>query len=328
MTILPATPDSITKAAAAIKAGDVVVLPTETVYGLSANAADSNAVQKIYALKSRPQFNPLIVHGASIAHLQTIAEFDTRALNIAEAFFPAPLTLILPLKKNASVSDLVTAGLDTIAVRMPSHKVFQAVIKESNCLIAAPSANKSGEISPTAPHHVVHSLGDTCPLVIADGICSVGLESTILDLTQNNPVILRYGAVTADDLAHVLGSAPRFYSETNESNIKSPGQMLKHYAPRTPVRLNAIDVAPDEALLAFGSTKFMGIKGGGFAHDLPAGRFLNLSDTGDLTEAAHNLFSHLHKLDQSGAACIAVMNIPEIGIGYAINDRLTRAAAS
>lgn len=323
---MPATPHALSMAAAALQAGDVVVLPTETVYGLSADASNSSAVQKIYALKSRPHFNPLIVHGASIEHLQTIAIFDERALNVASSFWPAPLTLILPLKPKAPVSDLVTAGLNTVAVRIPAHKIFQAVIKEAGLLIAAPSANKSGEVSPTAPHHVARSLGDDCPLIIADGACAVGLESTILDLTETEPFILRYGGITADDLEATLGASPKFYQPEPDHAIKSPGQLLKHYAPQTKLRLNAVDVAPDEALLAFGSTKFMGIRGGGYAHTLPEERFLNLSEGGDLTEAAHNLFSYLRKLDETNASSIAVMPIPNRGIGFAINDRLSRAA--
>lgn len=326
MTILPATPHSIRQAAEILRGGDLVVLPTETVYGLSANAMDSNAVAKIYALKSRPSFNPLIVHGQSLDHLEQIAEFNDLARNLATHFWAGALTFILPIKRNSGISDLVTAGLDTVAVRVPSHPVFQAVLKESNLYIAAPSANKSGEISPTAPHHVKESLGDQCPFLIAGGVSTIGLESTILDLTSSEPLILRYGAITDDDLARVLGAKPRYHHETSGGSIKSPGQLLKHYAPNLPLRLNAIDAQPDEALLAFGSTKFMGIVGGGFAKDLPSGYFLNLSEGGDLTEAAANLFSHLRALDKSNAKGIAVMNIPNTGIGLAINDRLFKAA--
>lgn len=327
--LLPPTASSIHRAAQELREGRLVVLPTETVYGLGADASNSEAVAKIYTLKSRPQFNPLIVHGASISDLEKIAMFDDRAHEIAHHFWPGPLTLILPLRDQAPVSDLVTAGLKTVAVRMPAHEVFQSVLKDSGLLIAAPSANRSGEVSPTAPHHVIDSLGSECPMMIAGGQCRVGLESTILDLSEADAKILRTGAITADEIYEKIGVHVSYATIPDEitGKVTSPGQLLKHYAPSIPVRLNAVDVEPDEALLAFGSLKFMGVRGGGFAKDLPRDQWMNLSDQGDLTEAATHLFAYLRALDQPQFRAIAVMNIPNQGIGLAINDRLARAAA-
>ena len=327
--LLPPTTSSIIEAARVLQSGELVVLPTETVYGLGADASNAKAVAKIYELKSRPQFNPLIVHGASVDDLERIAVFDERAREIAHHFWPGPLTLILPLRANADVADLVTAGLNTIAVRIPANDIFQLVLKESGLLIAAPSANRSGEVSPTAPHHVTESFGDDCPLMIVGGACRVGLESTILDLSEPQVKILRTGAITAEDISEKAGIEISYATtpDQNDGHVKSPGQLLKHYAPSIPVRLNAIDVEPGEALLAFGSMKFMGVRGGGFAKDLPRGQWLNLSDGGDLTEAATHLFAYLRNLDRAEFKRIAVMNIPETGIGLAINDRLKRAAA-
>lgn len=340
--IYSASPESIAHVAKILRDGEICVLPTETVYGLCADASNNHAVAKIYETKSRPQFNPLIVHGASREALEKIALFDDRARSVAAQFWPGPLTLILPKQKNAPIADLVTAGLDTIAVRVPNHAVFRDVLNESGLYIAAPSANRSGEVSPTAPHHVITSLGELCPPIVAAGNCNVGLESTILDLSDDVPYILRYGAITAEDLEHVLGVKPQYHhvehsgitedkKSTTSSRIKSPGQLLKHYAPRIPVRLHAVDVERDEALLAFGSMKFMGIRSdetgrGGFAKDLPQDQYLNLSEAGDLTEAAVNLFAYLRALDRPEFKGIAVMDIPNHGIGLAINDRLSRAA--
>ena len=327
--LLSPTSESIDIVAQILRDGAVAVLPTETVYGLCADAANATAVAKIYALKDRPQFNPLIVHGASISDLEQVAVFDDRAREIAHHFWPGPLTLVLPLRPSAPVSDLVTAGLSTIAVRIPANDIFLSVLKRSQLLIAAPSANRSGEVSPTAPHHVMDSLGDECPVMIAGGSCNVGLESTILDLSESQEYILRTGAITADDIFEKtnINVAYATMPDDQNSGVKSPGQLLKHYAPSIPVRLNAVDVKRDEALLAFGSMKFMGITGGGFAKDLPRDQWLNLSEAGDLTEAATHLFAYLRALDQPKFRAIAVMNIPDTGIGLAINDRLVRAAA-
>lgn len=318
------TSESYDEAAGILRSGGLVAFPTETVYGLGANALDGKAVAGIFAAKNRPSFNPVIVHVTGREEAQKYVVMDERALGIAAAFWPGPLTLILPKKEECGISDLVSAGLPTIAIRVPANPLAQELIKRAGVPIAAPSANASGEPSATTPRHVQESLGERVPFILAGGACAVGLESTVLDLSGETPVILRPGAVTAEDLEPYLGAVDY---DTGEHGVpKSPGQLLKHYAPSIPVRLNAIDVAPGEALLAFGSVKFMGIKGGGFAKDLPDTQFRNLSETADLHEAAANLFAMLRDLDACGNAGIAVMNIPLAGLGVAINDRLSRAA--
>lgn len=325
--ILPASDEAIAEAARILKAGGLVAFPTETVYGLGADARDGRAVAKIFAAKGRPRFNPLIVHGDSCAGLEPYAQFDERARHLASRFWPGPLTLILPLRPDSSLSDLVTAGLDTVAVRVPDHPVARALIRAAGMPLAAPSANRSGTLSPTAPHHVAESLGDAVPLILAGGATRYGLESTVLDLTSAAPVIARPGAVSAEEIAEILGCTVTYDTQAKERPI-SPGQLLRHYAPDLPLRLNAVEVATDEALLGFGSMKFMGIRGGGFARDLPPESFYNLSEQGDLLEAASRLFAGLRTLDRSGKKRIAVMAVPEKGIGIAINDRLRRAAAA
>lgn len=322
--IVVANKDSIQEAADLIKSGELVVLPTETVYGLGANALDDRAVAKIFKAKNRPNFNPLIIHVNDVKTASQYVEMDARAQKIADAFWPGPLTLILPKKESGGISDLVSAGLPTLAVRAPSHKVMRDVIQKSGVPIAAPSANASGEPSATTPKHVAESLGDNVSYILAAGTCDVGLESTVLDLSSEIPVILRPGAITAEDLKEYLGDVE--IDEGNHSAPKSPGQLLKHYAPSIPVRLNAVDVRKDEALLAFGSLKFMGLVEGGSVKDLPENCLKNLSEDADLVEAASNLFKMLRDLDCSENKGIAVMNIPETGLGIAINDRLKRAA--
>lgn len=325
MTIIKTpTPESLAEAAAILRGGGIVAFPTETVYGLGANALDGKAVAGIFAAKNRPSFNPVIVHVASRHDAEKYVEADARARGLMAAFWPGPLTLILPKKKDSGISDLVSAGLSTVAIRMPSHPVAMALIEKAGVPVAAPSANSSGEPSATTPRHVQESLGDRVPFILAGGACTVGLESTVLDLSGEVPVIVRPGAVTAEDLESYLGKVS--YDLGDHDKPKSPGQLLKHYAPSIPVRLNAVDVAEGEALLAFGSVKFMGIKGGGHAKDLPDEKFRNLSDRTDLHEAAANLFSMLRDLDIPENRGIAVMNIPDQGLGIAINDRLRRAA--
>ena len=222
------------------------------------------------------------------------------------------------------MSDLVTAGLETLAVRVPSHKVMRQVMQEAGVPIAAPSANASGEPSATTPKHVAESLGDNVDFILAAGACDVGLESTVLDLSGDVPIILRPGAITPEDLEPILGTVE--IDDGHHDAPKSPGQLLKHYAPSIPVRMNAVDVEEGEALLAFGSIKFMGIKSGGAASELPETAFKNLSEEQDLHQAAANLFSFLRELDKPEHKAIAVMNIPDTGLGVAINDRLKRAA--
>lgn len=307
-----------------IREGGIVAFPTETVYGLGANALDGRAVAKIFAAKNRPAINPVIIHVARREDAQKFVHVDDRAKGLMQAFWPGPLTLILPARKEGGVSDLVSAGLSTIAIRMPSHPVALSLIEAAGVPIAAPSANASGEPSATTPKHVEESLGARVPFILSGGACKVGLESTVLDLSGDVPVILRPGAVTAEDLQEYLGDVA--YDFGAHEAPKSPGQLLKHYAPNIPVRLKAIDVAPEEGLLAFGSTKFMGIKGGGFASALGDDKFRNLSESGDLFEAAANLFSYLRALDNPENKGIAVMDIPDTGIGIAINERLQRAA--
>lgn len=322
--IVVANDESIKEVAALLRAGDIAVIPTETVYGLAANALDGQAVAKIFDAKNRPQFNPLIVHVTGIDEAAQYVAVNEAARKLAGVFWPGPLTMILPAKKDSGISDLVSAGLSTLAVRAPSHKIAQAIIKESGVPIAAPSANASGEPSATTPKHAADSLGGKVPYILAAGSCDVGLESTVLDLSGDVPVILRPGAVTAEDLEPYIGEVS--VDEGTHEKPKSPGQLLKHYAPSVPVRLNAVDVEEGEALLAFGSIKFMGIKGGGAAKDLPEESLKNLSEDSDLVEAASNLFSMLRELDRPEHKGIAVMNIPETGLGAAINDRLKRAA--
>lgn len=323
-TIKTASNDAIREAAEMLRSGDLVAFPTETVYGLGANALDGLAVAKIFEAKNRPQFNPLIVHVPDAAAASEYVEMDERARAVSAQFWPGPLTLVLPRCEGCRISDLASAGLPTLAVRVPAHRIAQDLLKEAGIPVAAPSANASGEPSATTPRHVADSLGDNAPFILAAGPCAVGLESTVLDLSGPNPVILRPGAVTAEDLEPLLGDVPYDFGETDTP--KSPGQLLKHYAPSIPVRLNAVDLEPGEALLAFGPDTFMGIKGGGAAKDLPETMRRNLSEIRDLNEAAANLFTMLRDLDRTGHKRIAVMAIPGTGLGIAINDRLQRAA--
>lgn len=323
--ILVSSPDNIARAAELLRGGDLVAFPTETVYGLGANATDGKAIAKIYEAKGRPSFNPLISHGSSLDMLLGEAEFDDRALSLADKFWPGPLTIILPRSKTGKISDLACAGLPTIALRIPAHKIALDIIEAAGVPIAAPSANASGTLSPTAPHHVLSSLGGKIGMIMAGGATQYGLESTVVDLSGQDVVIVRAGAITAEDIADCLG-CPVTYELEATDKPRSPGQLLRHYAPNKPIRLRAVDVEQGEALLAFGSTKFMGIRGGGKASDIPDDLKMNLSETGDLLEAAANLFSYLRILDGSDASQIAVMDIPNVGIGIAINDRLKRAA--
>ena len=324
--IVAANSNSIKQAAELLLQGGLVGMPTETVYGLAANARDGQAVAKIFEAKGRPQFNPLIVHVNDIDAVEEIAELSAHDRALAEKFWPGPMTLILKRKESSGLSDLVSAGLPTVAVRIPSHKTARALIKESGCPIAAPSANKSGSLSPTTPAHVAQSLGDAVDMILADGACAVGLESTVVDCTGDVPYVLRPGGITAEDVSETLGFDVAYDLGEKGDDVKSPGQLLKHYAPNISVRLNAVDLEEGEALLAFGSIKFMGIRNKGAASDLPDTALRNLSEEGDLYEAAANLFSMMRELDRAEHKAIAVMNIPDRGVGVAINDRLKRAA--
>lgn len=328
--ILAINSDNIQRAAQAIKVGELVAMPTETVYGLAADATNDEAVRRIYDAKGRPSFNPLIIHLNDLKQAQKWGGFNAQALMLAQAFWPGPLTLIVPKKENTGLSDLVTAGLETVAIRVPGHDVARALIEASHVPLAAPSANKSGSISPTTPAHVHEGLNGDVAYILAGGACDVGLESTIVDCSADAPVILRHGGVTVSQIADKLAcnEVDLVTQNIDEDKPKSPGLLLKHYSPSIPVRLRALDVNADEALLAFGSTKFMSLKGGGRVDDLAEGQLLNLSEAGDLYEAASNLFSMMRILDKPYHRAIAVMDIPNTGIGVAINDRLKRASAS
>lgn len=328
MSVIKASSPSVLREASDLLAsGQLVVLPTETVYGLGANALDGAAVARIFEAKGRPSFNPVIVHVPDAEAAQEYVTMDARARAAAAAFWPGPLTMILPRRADCAISELCSAGLPTLAMRVPAHPVALALLKECGLPVAAPSANISGQISATTPQHVAEGLGDKVALILAAGPCAVGLESTVLDLSGETPVVLRPGAITAEQIGDALGIDVGYDFGDHGDKVKSPGQLLKHYAPSIPVRLNAVDVAPGEALLAFGALRFMGIKGGGHAKDLPETALRNLSDTGDLHQAAANLFRMLRELDRPEHTGIAVMNIPDQGLGIAINDRLRRAAA-
>ena len=334
MSIKAASDQTIEEAAAILRAGGLVAMPTETVYGLAGNALDGKAVARIFEAKGRPNFNPLIIHCASAEEAARYVVMDDRARALAQSFWPGPLSMILPRVADCAVSELAGAGLPTLAVRVPAHPVARKLIEMAGVPLAAPSANVSGEISPTTPAHVAQSLGEALKkgwvdMILAAGACEIGLESTVLDLSSGAPVILRPGAVAAEDIEAVLGENVVYELEAKDSNKnrpKSPGQLLRHYAPSVPLRLNAVDVAPGEALVAFGSIKFMGVRGVGSAKDMPDGMIRNLSEKTDLHEAAANLFAMLKALDRPEHAGIAVMAVPNTGLGIAINDRLKRAA--
>jgi L-threonylcarbamoyladenylate synthase len=319
VSIKTATSETINEATTLLRNGECVVIPTETVYGLAADATNGAAVAKIFEIKGRPTFNPLISHFYSVDHLQEFVDLNDDAKLLAGAFWAGAMTLIVNRRANCKISDVTCAGLETVAVRIPSHPTAQKIIKAAGVPLAAPSANASGEVSPTSATHVADSLGDKAPLIIADGSSEIGLESTVIDVTGNKAVILRHGSITADKISDVLGYDVTYSDGHDEKKPKSPGQLLKHYAPSTPVRLKAYDVVEGEALLAFGSTKFMP------TDKISETHVINLSDNGDLYEAASKLFASLRALDKKGATTIAVMDIPNEGIGLAINDRLQRA---
>lgn len=311
--ILAPTPETYRAAADLLQAGEVVAFPTETVYGLGADATNDRAAARIFETKGRPSFNPLIVH---FEHLEAAArevEVNPWAEALAKAFWPGPLTMVLPRRDDSRISLLCSAGLPTLAVRVPRHEIGQSLLRATQRPLAAPSANASGKISPTSAAHVAASLGDRVPMILDGGDCEVGLESTVIDLSGRQPVILRPGGITRSQLESVLGSVEEAGAG---SDIKSPGMMTSHYAPSLPIRLGATDVEANEALLAFGPDP---IKGAAITE--------NLSPNGDLAEAAANLFNLLHRLDREKLAGIAVMPVPQKGLGIAINDRLVRAAA-
>ncbi len=304
------TKASLARAASALRAGRLVAFATETVYGLGARADDPRAVAKIYAAKRRPRFNPLIAHVPDLAAAKRIAAFDARAELVARAFWPGPLTLVLPLRSSAGVCNAARAGLPSIAIRVPAPKAARDLLRLAGVPIAAPSANPSGRLSPTRAIDVARGLAHIQGDVLDGGPCAVGVESTIVDLTGEQVRLLRPGGVAAEDIAALIGDL----AAPGGGTIKSPGMLASHYAPRAKLRLNA--GGPDEGEL------YLGFGG------LPQGaEGIDLSPRGDLAEAARNLFVALRDLDGRGAARIAVAAIPEKGLGRAINDRLRRAAA-
>jgi L-threonylcarbamoyladenylate synthase len=317
--IIGTTPDAIARAAGFLREGRLVAFPTETVYGLGGDATNPRAVARIFALKERPRFNPLIVHVADRAAAEEIAVFDARAREAARNFWPGPLSLVLPRRAGCAVALLASAGLDTVAVRVPANRVARALLEAAGRPVAAPSANRSGRISPTLAAHVAAEFAPDPPLIIDGGACAVGLESSVLDLTGAVPMLLRPGGVTLEALAALFGPvATPSHGAAGEGIAapRAPGMLASHYAPALPVRLDALSARPGEALLAFGPTAPEG-----FAE------ILWLSPEGDLAAAAGNLFAMLRRLDRPEFAAIAVTPIPEEGLGRAINDRLRRAAA-
>lgn len=310
--ILDPTPAALAKAARLLREGVLVAFPTETVYGLGADARNDEAVASIFAAKGRPQFNPLIVHVASLAAAERAGVFDARARALAAKFWPGALTLVVPRRPESGISWLATAGLETIALRVPKHPIAEQLLAAFDGPIAAPSANRSGTVSATTAQHVAESFGSDVRLILDGGPTAHGLESTIVGLIEAAPTLLRPGATTRAAIEAVIG--PLGVASDHERAPHSPGRLKRHYATAKPLRLNASSVAADEALLAFGAP-------------LPGARVTaNLSPGGDLVEAAAHLFAMLRKLDASDARAIAVMPIPAAGLGEAINDRLQRAA--
>lgn len=303
----------IAHAAALLQAGGLVAFPTETVYGLGADARNDAAVARIYAAKGRPSVNPLIVHLATPAQAAAFAHVTPLADGLMGAFWPGPLTLVLPLRDGHGLSDRVTAGHGTVGLRVPDTPLARSVLETFGGPVAAPSANPSGRISPTTAEHVLQGLAGRIDAVLDGGPCAVGLESTIVDLSGETPHLLRTGAVSANDITAATGGSMTGDGRGEEDTAPSaPGQMTSHYAPRAALRLNATRARPGEMLLGFGAS---------------AGAAENLSPSGDLREAGANLFAALHRLDAQGAQTIAVSPIPDQGIGRALNDRLRRAAA-
>jgi L-threonylcarbamoyladenylate synthase len=308
LPVLRADADGLADAAAILRRGGIVAFPTETVYGLGADARDDRAVAGIFAAKGRPRFNPLIVHVANVAAARQVCVFDVRADRLAGAFWPGAMTLVLPLRAGAGISPLVTAGLSTVAVRVPAHPVARALLQAFGGPVAAPSANPSGRVSPTLAAHVMAGLAGRIDAVVDGGACGVGVESTIVGL-DGPATLLRAGGITVEEIEAVLGS-PLAADVAGEKPV-APGALASHYAPHGAMRLGVLRAEPGEVMLGFG----------------PVVCDLNLSAAGDLTEAAANLFACLHRLDSMGAGRIAVSPVPETGLGRAINDRLRRAAA-
>jgi L-threonylcarbamoyladenylate synthase len=321
--ILPAGEAATAGAARALGTGGLVAFPTETVYGLGADATNASAVARLYQAKGRPAFNPLISHVGDLDAARRIGRFNDTALSLAKAFWPGPLTLVLPKTPGCAVAELATAGLDTIAIRIPSHRVARAILAAFGKPVVAPSANLSGHVSPTTAAHVKSDLDGRIDLIVDGGPVEVGVESTIVGCFEA-PMLLRPGGLPREAiervLDHALTQAPPD-AESDSGQPLAPGMLASHYAPRTRVRLNAHSIGPGEALLAFGREIAQAIAG-----TEKAAAVMNLSAQGDLNEAAANLFGYLRALDAHAARAIAVMPIPNHGLGEAINDRLRRAA--
>jgi L-threonylcarbamoyladenylate synthase len=311
---------AVEAAARCLAGGGLVAFPTETVYGLGADAANAAAITRLYQAKGRPAFNPLIAHVSDIEAATKIAVFDAPAIALAEAFWPGPLTLVLPKAKDCPVADLATAGLETVAIRVPAHSLAREILRAFGAAVVAPSANLSGHVSPTSAAHVQGDLDGRIDLIIDGGPVEVGVESTIIGCFEV-PVLLRPGGLPRDQIERLLGRALKQPPEDPDSDSGqplAPGMLASHYAPRTQVRLNAETVEAGEALLAFGPDAVPGVDA--------AIAMMNLSERGDVDEAATNLFGYLRTLDSKGARAIAVMTVPHHGLGEAINDRLRRAA--
>lgn len=313
--IVPANAEWIAEAGQMIRAGALVAFPTETVYGLGADATNGEAVARVFEAKGRPVFNPLIVHVLGLEQALIVGAFTPAARRLADVFWPGPLTLVLPRAETSEISQLVSAGLATVALRAPAHPVARALLGEAHRPLAAPSANRSGHVSATHAEHVAADIGGKAALILDSGPTALGLESTVVSLIQKEPVLLRPGAVTAEAIEEIIGER-LIRREESGDHLTSPGQLASHYAPHARLRLNAYEWRPDEAVLAFGAIS-----------EQPAKAFINLSEGGDLIEAAANLFAALRSLDASGASSIAATPIPAKGLGEAINDRLRRAAA-
>ena len=317
MSEILATGAAMERALALLEAGGIVVIPTETVYGLAGDATNGVAVAGIFEAKGRPSFNPLIVHVSDMAMAERIADFDPLSRKLAAAFWPGPLTLVLPIARGGGLHPLVTAGLETVGLRMPVGFGADLIARLGRPL-AAPSANSSGKISGTTAAAVAADLGGKVPLIVDGGPTRIGVESTIVKVEGGRPRLLRPGGIASERIEEIAGQT-MLRADPARTGIEAPGMLASHYAPGAAVRLDAAEVRPSEALLAFGPTPPSGSE--------HAAATLNLSASGDLREAASNLFSHLLALDLSGAASIAVQPIPQSGLGEAINDRLRRAAA-
>lgn len=316
--MLPEVGTDVLKAKDLLMQGECVVIPTETVYGLAADALNSKAVARVFEIKNRPNFNPLLLHVSDIVVAQQYAEFNDLAKKLARQFWPGPLTFVLPQLKESKIAQLATANLDTIAVRIPAHPLAHKLLKKIDRPLVAPSANPSGLVSPTTVEHVKESLGNKIAYILDGGPCKIGVESTIIDLSDpKKPMLLRPGGTAKEEIEAVMDMP---LATTDDKAIKAPGQLKSHYALSLPLRLNVLRPDEDEAYLSFGHTSY------------PAYVMLNLSPSGNMVEAAANLFDYLRKLEAEaklkGLKKIAVAAIPNEGLGLAINDRLTRAAAA